>query len=189
MNTTNSDTPPCPKSKPTSKNTRNNSLTTKAIRKKQNAAKRPPLKRKQRKSRATPIDGRTTSPIRARKPNGWGRAWTHKELAQVREWQEKGITQTEQARRLNRPLASIQSAVQRYKLGKHPHTNYDPDKRARLMALIEQGGYNQRALAAAIGDTSHTHVSIIIREFEARGIVTRKTRCSPIEVTKDWKAK
>lgn len=54
------------------------------------------------------------------------------------------------------------------------------------MALIEQGGYNQRALATAIGDISHTHVSIIVREFEARGIVTRKTRCSPLEITKAW---
>lgn len=162
-------------------------LRPKTVRQKQNAARREALlasqgitkpKKPRRSTAKYKSDGRTTSPIRSRKLNGWGRPWTPKELDKVRAWQEQGVPQEEQARQLNRPLASVQSAVARYKLGKHPHTNYDPDKRALIMSIIERGGYRQTDIVKEVGDKSHTHVSIIVRELEARGLVKRKTRCS-----------
>jgi hypothetical protein len=113
----------------------------------------------------------------------WGRAWTTKEMGLVREWQELGIPGREQARRLKRSYASWAGAVTRFKLQGHPHTNYDPYLRVRVLDGIRLG-MNQAGIAAFLGK-SHSAIGAIVRDLERRGIVKRLKRNGPYIINKE----
>lgn len=114
----------------------------------------------------------------------WGRAWTDGEVNKVRDWQEEGVPGLEQARRLNRSYASWAAGVVRFNLQGHPHTNYNHEIRAEIMLWIPFG-LNQAQIAAKLGK-SRTTIGPIFREMEEKGLIRRKARCGPYEVTKAW---